>query len=74
MIVSVIFHDGATDTYGGRSYTYRTELPLKQFEKVLCPTYKGLKKGLVTRVNVPETEIDPAWADRVKEIKERDLG
>lgn len=73
MIVSVIYFDEKMNAYGGREYTYRTELPLALFQKVLAPTIDGLKKALVVEVDLPESVIDPAWADRVKEIKEIDV-
>lgn len=74
MLVSVIYFDELADGYAGRKYTYRTNLPLRPFQKVLAPTPKGDKRALVIDVDMPESVIDPAWADRVKEIKEIDKG
>lgn len=74
MIVSVIYFDELAGGYAGRKYTYRTNLPLRPFQKVLAPTPKGDKRALVIDVDMPESVIDPAWADRVKEIKEIDKG
>lgn len=73
MIVSVIYYDDKLKGYGGREYTYRTELPLQVFQKVFAPTIDGVKKALVVDIDLPESVIDPAWADRVKEIKEIDV-
>ena len=72
MIVTVLYYDEMAHGYGGNEYTYRTELPLQPFQKVLAPTQKGDKKAIVMNVNLPESVIDPAWADRVKVIKELD--
>ena len=72
MIVTVLYYDEMAHGYGGNEYTYRTELPLQPFQKVLAPTVDGLKRALVTQINLPESAIKPEWADRVKEIKELD--
>lgn len=72
MLVSVIYYDEQAKGYGGKEYTYRTELPLVPYQKVICPTYKGNKKALVTQINLPESVVDPAWADKLREIKEID--
>lgn len=72
MYVSIVYFDPESNSYVGREYTYKTELPLEPFNKVICPTYQGNNRGLVVRINVPETEIDPAWSDKIKEIKEYD--
>lgn len=74
MLVSVIYYDEQAQAYCGRDYTYRTGLPLKVFDKVICPTYKGDKKALVTDVDLPETTVKAEWADKLKEIKEYDRG
>ena len=73
MIVTVLYYDEVAKGYGGTTYTYRTDLPLVPYQKVICPTYKGNKKAIVRQINLPETAIHPDWADRVKEIKELDL-
>ena len=72
MIVTVLYYDSLMNAYAGRAYTYRTNLPLKPFQKVLAPTPDGDKKALVVEVDLPESVIDEAFADRVKEIKELD--
>lgn len=73
MIVSVIYYDHKISGYAGREYTYKTELPLKPFQKVLVPVADGTKKrALVTNVDLPDSVIDPSWSNRVKEIKEYD--
>lgn len=59
--------------YAGREYTFRTELPLQPFQKVLVPSNDvELKKALVVEIDVPESEIDPAWANRIKTITQID--
>ena len=72
MYVSIVYFDPASNSYVGREYTYRTELPLLPYQKVIAHTAKGNKKALVVRVDVPETELDKSWIDRIKEIKESD--
>lgn len=73
MIVKVLYHKAELSGYGGRAYTFKTNLPLKPMQKVLVPSMDGeKKKALVVEIDVPETEIDPEWAYRLKEIKEMD--
>ena len=75
MFVKVKYHKDELNGYGGREYTFRTDLPLKLYQKVLVPSNDGEpKKAVVTAINVPDTEIDPSWANRIKEIKELDKG
>lgn len=74
MFVKVVYYKpeldltGTGSAFGGREYTYRSELPLKTGDKVVAPTYKGDQKAMVVAINVPEQEIDPAWADRIRSI------
>ncbi len=72
VLVSVIYYDELMNAYAGREYTYRTNLRLKLFQKVLAPTPDGNKKALVVDIDLPESAINPEWAERVKEIKEID--
>lgn len=73
MYVKCIYFKNDMNAYAGREYTFRTELPLIPYQKVLVPSSDGeLKKALVTEINVPESEIQKEWADRIKEIKEID--
>lgn len=73
MYVKCIYFKNDMNAYAGREYTFSTKLPLIPCMKVLVPSNDGeLKKALVTEINVPESEIDKAWADRIKEIKELD--
>lgn len=74
-IVRVRFYRPAANAYGGREYTYRTTLPLRVNDAVLVPTDKDPRqKAIVTGTGLPESVIDPAWADRVKTITEYDTG
>ena len=72
MYVKVIYYKELAKGYTGREYTYKApdELGLNQGDEVLVPVAaeKELKRAMVTEVNVPETEIDPAWADKLKTI------
>ena len=74
MMVSVIYFDEKANAYCGRGYTYKTNLPLKVFQKVICPTYKGDKKAIVMEVDLPDTAVDPAWSNKLKEITKLDEG
>lgn len=75
MLVKVKYYKEDLAGYGGREYTFDTKLPLIPYQRVLVPSNDGEpKKALVTEVNVPESEIDEAWASRIKEIKEMDKG
>lgn len=75
MIVKVKYLDKAISAYKGREYTYITYLPLKVYDKVLCPVGEGneMNKAIVTQINLPEDTIQAEWADRVKEIRFYDL-
>lgn len=72
MLVSVIYYDEKVNAYCGRDYTYKTDLPLKVFQKVIVPVPDGKKKALVTDINLPDSVVDPAWADRIRTITELD--
>lgn len=75
MFVKVKYYKDDLSGYGGKAYTFKTELALQPYQKILVPSNDGEpKKALVTEVNVPESEIDEAWASRIKEIKEMDKG
>ena len=74
MLVSVIYYDPTVNGYCGNSYTYKTKLPLKMFNRVIAPTMDGDKKALVVGIDLPESVIDKAWAWKLKEIKELDKG
>jgi len=45
-------------TFGGREYSYHTELPLEVDDIVEAPTKYGTCYAKVTRVNIPEEEIE----------------
>lgn len=46
-------------TYGGRAYTYRTDVPLDVGDIVKVPTKFGDNNAKVYRVDVPESEVPP---------------
>ena len=73
MIVKVKYFNEEVGGYGGQEYTYKTNLPLVPYTKVIAPTYKGDNKALVTQVDLPESTIQSEWADRVKEITLYDM-
>lgn len=75
MNVQVKYWKDDISAYGGKDYTFKTELPLVPYQKVLVPAVDGSKKkAIVTRVAVSDSEIDPEWIDRLKEITELDKG
>ena len=68
MIVNVELRKSGDNEYGGKEYSYVTELPLSVGDIVIAPTFKGLSYARVSRVNVDPESIDPAWRDRLREI------
>lgn len=68
MIVNVILRKSGENQYGGRPYSYETELDVKVGDIVVCPTPSGLNYGKVVRVSVPLDEIDPRWREHLREI------
>ena len=74
MYVNIQYWKPEISAYGGKSYLYRTELPLKTGDLVIAPTYKGDQRAIVTRTNVPDREVDPAWSSRIRAVTEYDPG
>lgn len=74
MLVKVIYKNDMVGGFTGRAYTYRTTLPLNDGDIVLAPVSgeKEPKRAMVVEINVPESEIDPSWADAVKTITKYD--
>lgn len=68
MICNVILRKSGENNYGGRPYSYETDLELKVGDIVVCPTASGLNYGKVVLVDVPREEIDPRWRDSLREI------
>ena len=76
MFVKVKYYDSEIKGYAGVQYTYKTDLALEPYTKVIAPA-RGrngieMKKALVVEINVPEWEVNPEW--ELKEIKEFDHG
>ena len=72
-IVKVQYFKPHYDGYAGVAYSYRTDLPLKVGDKVIAPTAKDPnQRAIVVQVGLPESVIDPAWADRVQTITKYD--
>ena len=63
-----------TQYFGGQEYLYKTDLPVVIGSHVLAPTKDDPEPtpATVTQVNLPESEINPAWASRVKAITQWD--
>jgi hypothetical protein len=68
MIINVLLRKSGANEYGGRPYSYETELDVKVGDIVICPTTGSLNYGKVVRVDVPREEIDPRWRDKLREI------
>lgn len=68
MIVNVVFRKSGENQYGGRPYSYETDLDVKEGDLVVCPTASGLNYGMVVRVDVPREEIDPRYRYSLREI------
>lgn len=67
MIVEVVLRK-KDDQYGGRPYSYETDLQVKVGDLVICPTASGLNYGKVVEVDVPEERVDPRWRHTLREI------
>lgn len=73
MIVKAIYHKPKLNGYSRRAYTFRTNLPLQPGDHVLVPGSEAEEKpAMITEIDLPESVIDPAWADRVKWITQMD--
>ena len=74
MYCKVIYYNDSAKGYTGRSYTYSSGLDLKVGDKVLCPVgaSQEMKRAMIVETDVPDSEIDPVWADRIKEIMDYD--
>lgn len=73
MIVNVRYvrEDGSVV---GRSYSYRTRLPLKKGERVFAPTSSGPRRAEVVAVDVLESAVDPSVLPELREIVHTDPG
>lgn len=72
MYVKVKFFRKSAMGYVGREYTYETDLPLHVMDKVVVPAGAGGKnRAIVTAVDVPEIDINPAYFP-LKRITEYD--
>lgn len=69
-LVAVKYRDKVDKTlFSSRDYTYYTKLPLQIGDIVKCPTKFGASIGKVSRLNVPEKEVEK-FKDALKEIDE----
>lgn len=75
MICRVKYWNPSISAYSGAEYTYLSDMDLKPMQKVLVPAgYENeVKKAIVTAVNLPMSVVSPAWADRLKKVKDYDL-
>jgi len=56
-IVSVQYRKKDSEEYGGRPYSYYTELPLKTGDLVVAPTKWGASPAKVAEVDIPWSRI-----------------
>lgn len=55
MFASVKYKTSDTPTFSEKSYTYKTDLPLRLGDRVITPTPKNiLQEAIVVGVNMPE--------------------
>lgn len=74
MICRVKYFNPIIGAYAGAEYTYLADMDLKPMQKVLVPAgiENEVKKAIVTATNLPMTVISPAWADKLKKVKDYD--
>lgn len=68
MIISVVLRKSGANEFGGRPYSYETDLDVLVGDVVICPTVSGLNYGKVVEVDVPEEKVDPRWRHLLREI------
>ena len=66
--VLVYYKNDHTGEYGGRAYAYKTELPLREGDIVIAPTWKGDAPARVMATDIHEGSISPDILPHVKEI------
>ena len=70
MYVRVKYRKDELNGYGGREYTFLCDIPVQPYQKVLVDSTSGeWKQAIITEINVPESELDPAWINRIKKVK-----
>ncbi len=70
MIVSVCFKRKESEEFGGKAYSYYTELPLNVGDVVKVPTAQGGAIAQVCEVNIPESRVDERVLPLLKDITE----
>ena len=68
-IIAVQYKSKSTGEYGGREYTYFSEVPLSVGDEVMVPARNSQSVAKVTRIDVAESEVAD-FADRLKTITE----
>ena len=59
MYVGVIYYQPDLQAYGGRPYTYATDLPLKVGDRVIAPTQKvNEQKAVVVAIGLSKPSFD----------------
>lgn len=60
----------ADGTYGGNDYAFNCTIDAKVGDMVVVKTSKGFNKAIITKINVPESEIDPKWIHNLAPVTE----
>lgn len=68
-LVQVQFRSRYGEGYGGAAYTYIADTPLAVGDIVTVPTKFGNSEARVSRVDVPEAEVE-RFRDKLKHITE----
>ena len=72
MFVEVIYYKPEINAYAGQRYTFHTDLPLVEYQKVIVPPEN--KKALVVGiVKDEENVLRQPWANRIKSITQIDM-
>ena len=70
MIINVQFKNKKNDSYGGRPYSYRCEIPATPGDIVKVPTAYGDSNARVLEIDVPESRVDERILPQLKTVTE----
>lgn len=68
MIINVQFKNKKNDSYGGRAYSYRCNIPATPGDIVKVPTSYGDSTARVLEIDVPECKIDERILPMLKTV------
>lgn len=67
-IISVCYKNKDSGEFGGRAYSYYSDIPAKVGDIVIAPTAKGESVAMVSEIDVPESRIDERVLSLLKTI------